>query len=91
MRTIQATHGAFAAILDNGLVVSWGDPESGGDSSLVQNQLSNVLHIQATSGAFAAILEHGSVVAWGNPFFLSDWSAVQDEDFIMTAHLSLDD
>ena len=30
---IQASHRAFAAILNDGAVVSWGDPERGGDSS----------------------------------------------------------
>ena len=37
--------------------VTWGDPDRGGDSSSVQDQLKNVQQIQATSqGAFAAIL-----------------------------------
>ena len=29
---VQATHSAFAAILTNGSVVTWGHPEDGGDS-----------------------------------------------------------
>ena len=36
--------------------VNWGSPEHGGDSSSVEEQLSNVQHIQATQGAFAAVL-----------------------------------
>ena len=64
---IRATSSAFAAILQDGSVVAWGDRSAGGDSSRVQDQLKNVEHIQATSKAFAAILQDGSVIAWGDP------------------------
>ena len=33
---IQSTSSAFAALLGDGSVVTWGDPSSGGDSSAVQ-------------------------------------------------------
>ena len=56
VQRIQATARAFAAILDNGSVVTWGDPDNGGDSSVVEEQLKDVQHIQATACAFAAIL-----------------------------------
>ena len=56
---------AFAAILGDGSVVTWGDADSGGGSSAVRDQLKNVRQIQATEGAFAAILGDGSVVSWG--------------------------
>ena len=46
--------------------MTWGDPECGGDSSQVQEQLRNVQSIQATDCAFAAILESGAVVTWGD-------------------------
>ena len=36
---IQASAGAFAAILCDGSVVTWGHPDEGGDSSAVQTQL----------------------------------------------------
>ena len=72
--------GAFAAILKDGSVVTWGDAKSGGDSVAVQDQLSGVLQIQATfQGAFAAILEDGSVVTWGHAQHGGDSSAVQDQ------------
>ena len=58
---IQARALAFAAILANGSVVTWGDPGHGGDCSAVQDQLKNVQQIQATAWAFAAILANGSV------------------------------
>ena len=41
-------NGAFAAILADGSVVTWGDPGYGGDSSEVQDQLKGVQQIQAT-------------------------------------------
>ena len=53
----QTTDGAFAAILADGSVVTWGDHDAGGDSSQVQEQLVGIQQIQATQCAFA-------VVAW---------------------------
>ena len=70
---------AFAAILADGSVVTWGDPDFGGDSSEVQDQLKIVQQVQGTFGAFAAILADGSVVTWGDPDFGGDSSEVQDQ------------
>ena len=67
MEQIQATSTAFAAILADGQVVTWGNPTSGGDNSGVQDQLKSVQELHATDTAFAAILADGTVVAWGNP------------------------
>ena len=66
-RQVQATAGAFAAILADGSVVTWGRPSYGGDSSAVRDQLKNVQQVQRTREAFAAILADGSVVTWGDP------------------------
>ena len=74
-----ATYRAFAAILADGSVVTWGNPDYGGDSSEVQDQLKDVQQVQATYGAFAAILADGSVVAWGDPLRGGDSSAVSDQ------------
>lgn len=71
----QATECAFAAIIKDGLVVTWGDEHCGGDSSAVQYQLRGVQ--QVTRAAFAAILEDGSVVTWGDVEYGADSSAVQ--------------
>ena len=79
VRHIQATAGAFAAILDSGAVVTWGDPECGGGSGRVQEHLRNVQHIQATQGALAAILEFGAVVTWGNAECGADSSKVEEQ------------
>ena len=79
MQQIQACHQAFAAILADGSVVTWGDASFGGDSSVVQDQLRDVQQIQASGHAFAAILGDGSVVTWGSARHGGDSSAVQDQ------------
>jgi len=58
------THYAFAAILADGSVITWGSKAFGGGSSAVRDQLKGVQHIQATVSAFAAILADGHVVLW---------------------------
>ncbi|OLQ14631.1 E3 ubiquitin-protein ligase HERC2 [Symbiodinium microadriaticum] len=64
---VQATRGAFAAILGDGSVVTWGHDAFGGDSRAVQDpaQLKNVQLVQTWLFGFAAILGDGSVVTWG--------------------------
>ena len=54
VRQIQASDEAFAAVLIDGSVITWGDKHYGGDSSSVQDQLKNVHQIQASGSAFAA-------------------------------------
>ena len=68
---------AFAAILGDGSVVTWGDAYCGGDNRAVQDQLRDVQQIQASRGAFAAILGDGSVVTWGYDNYVGNSSAVQ--------------
>ena len=54
-------------IISHGNVAAWGDPDWGGDSSTVQEQLVDVQQIQASGGgAFSAILRDGSVVSWND-------------------------
>ena len=79
-----AIYGAFAAILANGSVVSWGDPRYGGDSSAVCDQLRKVQQIQSTFGpfgghSFAAISADGSVTSWGFRRASGGCSAIQDQ------------
>ena len=67
VQQIQANSGAFAAVVADGYVVTWGDCHLGGSiSAAVSEQLKNVNAIQATNHAFAAILGDGSVVTWGD-------------------------
>ena len=70
---------AFAALLGDGYVVTWGDADSGGDRRAVQDQLHDVQQIQASRSAFAAILGDRSVVAWGDAYYGGDSSAVQHQ------------
>ena len=76
---VRSTLGAFAAILGDGSVVTWGSAGSGGDSNAVQQQLLNVQQIQASNSAFAAILGDGTVVTWGSAGHGGDNSAAQDK------------
>ena len=76
---LAAARKAFAWHGLGGEIVTWGDPEAGGDSSRVLEQLRNVEHIQATLAAFAAILESGSIVTWGDPEYGGDSSQVQEQ------------
>ena len=69
----------IAAILADGSVVAWGEPEDRGDSSAVQHQLRNVQQVQANCLAFAAILADGSVVTWGDSTTGGDSSPLQDQ------------
>jgi hypothetical protein len=64
---VATTDYAFAAVLGNGSVVSWGKHHFGSDSSLVQHRLKKVKDISATRVAFCALLEDGTVVTWGHP------------------------
>ena len=74
----KATNSAFAAIC-GGAVNAWGNPEEGGDSSGVQDQLQSVEQIQATGRAFAALLADGSVVTWGDAASGGDNSMVRHQ------------
>lgn len=65
MLSVHASRYAFAALLADGSVATWGNECSGGDSSQVQDRLRNVQGIQPAGTAFAAILADGSVATWG--------------------------
>ena len=67
---------AFAAINNDGSVITWGDSSNGQNTSAGDDSLTNVKTIRSSSTAFAAIREDGSVVAWGNPEGGGDLSEV---------------
>ena len=77
--SVHATQQAFAAILADRSVITWGDRDWGGRTFAVQDQLQNVQQVQSTAGAFAAILADGSVATWGNQLWGGNSSAVQDQ------------
>jgi len=57
---------AIAMVSEMGQVMTDGDARSGGDCSMVANQLgSGVIALASTQGAFAALKDDGSVVTWG--------------------------
>ena len=82
LKDIQEVHAgsvAFAAILADKRVVTWGDQEGGGDSAKVKAELLNVQQVQGKGRAFAALLENGRVVTWGDPEYGADSSHVQSQ------------
>ena len=50
----------------DGSVVTWGDPDCGGNSSKVQDELVGVQQVQATPYAFVAMVDNGFAVTWGD-------------------------
>jgi hypothetical protein len=67
MACIYSNEGAFAAVKNDGSVVTWGSKNTGGDSNSVADQLAgDVLHVYSSSTAFAAVKANGSVVTWGS-------------------------
>ena len=79
LQAVQASAAAFAAVLADGSVATWGDPRHGGRSWAVQDRLRSVREIQANFHAFAAILLDGSVVTWGNETRGGNSSFVRDQ------------
>jgi surface protein len=69
-KTEISDHSAFAVLKTDGSVVTWGNSESGGDSSSVNNDLtSNIQTIYSTNRAFAALKSDGSVITWGHAWY----------------------
>jgi uncharacterized membrane protein len=77
---IYSTESAFAALLKNGRVVTWGYALTGGKIlGDVQTKLKDVKEIYSTNGAFAALSALGQVITWGDKNAGGDISQVQDE------------
>ena len=75
---IFSTEESFAALRDDGSVITWGG-RGGSDSSIVANELdgtANVIQIFSNRVAFAALREDGSVVTWGDSSGGGDSSVV---------------
>eukprot|EP00435_Cladocopium_sp_Y103_P075213 s15_g55.t1 len=79
VQQIRASDYAFAAVLADQSVITWGHHSFGGNSSSVQDQLSNVLDVVSSQRAFAATKTDGSVVTWGDPNSGGDSSKVQHQ------------
>ena len=75
VQTIYSNDQAFAVLMNDGTVVTWGNASNGGDSSSVSSQLTNVVEIYTSNtnstdmgyqiDAFMAIKSDGTVVTWG--------------------------
>ena len=63
---VFGSEGAFAAVLWNGSVVTWGHRSVGGDSTSVQGNLTDVKEIISNGRAMAALKYDGTVVTWGD-------------------------
>jgi len=77
-------HYAFAAIQDDGSVISWGNPNNGGDSSEVSTELNGVVDIASTQRAFSALTSTGEVISWGSTTSGGDNSSIKDKLFGVT-------
>ncbi|MCL1122932.1 Ig-like domain-containing protein [Shewanella surugensis] len=76
---IYANYGAYAALKADATVVTWGEMDTGGDSSSVASELTDVTAIESTTYALAALREDGTVVTWGDMDTGGDSSAVADK------------
>ena len=65
VKAIYANDSAFAALKNDGSVVTWGMAHQGGDSSHVSHLLVNVKEIIPSYNGFAALRSDGLTVSWG--------------------------
>ena len=65
VKTIVANEGSYAALKNDGTVVTFGNPDTGGDSSYVKAILTNVTQIVGGNFDFLALRKDGTVVNWG--------------------------
>ncbi|MGL5299065.1 MAG: Ig-like domain-containing protein, partial [Plesiomonas sp.] len=79
VKAIYSTAGAFAALKEDGTVVTWGSKTAGGNSSTVTADLTNVKTIYSNDFAFAAVKNDNSVVTWGGEENGGNSSAVADK------------
>jgi alpha-tubulin suppressor-like RCC1 family protein len=68
---VVASSEAFAALTDQGQVLTWGKDDFGGRPNAVASNLlkSGVLALQANYGAIAAIKSDGRLISWGDSDF----------------------
>ena len=59
---VVASHAAFAALLEDGSVVSWGDPLFGGDDFEVRAELKNIVKLFSCYNMFLAIRQDGKAI-----------------------------
>jgi len=69
--TVIGNRMAFCALKDDGSVVTWPDTEpwTGGNSSGVQAQLTNVTAVFKNDWVFVAVNSGKEIIAWGDEYF----------------------
>jgi len=83
VKEVFSTGSAFAALKQDGSVITWGENISGGSPTDIQDNADRpvdlqgaVMKIAGTSSAFAALKSNGSVVCWGDsggsPYFYTN-------------------
>jgi hypothetical protein len=81
--SLASNTGAYAAVMTNGKVVSWGDGSYGGDYTLVPAALKTgplyATSVVAAYYAFAAITNDGAVHAWGDSNYGGSTAAVANQ------------
>ena len=63
IHSVSSTRAAFAVLLQNGEILTWGDEESGGHVPKIKEP---AIQLFATRAAFTALLRSGRVVSWGH-------------------------
>ena len=71
VKQIHSTSVAFAAVRQDGSVVTWGAMTGGGDSS--STELMSVVQIHSTTRSFAALQADGKIVTWGASGRFETW------------------
>ena len=87
MKSVASTRYAFAALLKDGSIVSWGDKDARVMDKKTRKALANGEFVSITSSryGFAALADDGSVVSWGstgsaaNSKYPIDTSSVEEE------------
>ncbi len=62
--------------LKKGNVITWGDDSMGGNSSEVQQELKDIIHISNTRKAFCALRKDGKIITWGYSLWGGDSSMI---------------
>ena len=76
MVQLEASGYAFAALLPDASVVTWGNRYYGGSRKEVQDHLKDVIRLKASARAFAALVDGCRLVTWGDPRAGGDSSMV---------------
>lgn len=81
--SLASTDSAFAALRDDGSVISWGDPVNGGIApQSIISKGADIAFVASTAFSFAAVNKVGSVVSWGDQFAGGAFMIASSESWI---------